>query len=87
MTKALVSKRVAPGLYEVTIAGRVFEVEDFYQARGDGTGFRNDWNLFEMVDQVVGWDGETIKEREYCQSFCTKRDAMAAIEVIIASVE
>lgn len=67
------SKRISSGLYEVTFANRVFHVENEYQARGDGAGSRNDWNLYELNSRKHG-------DRDYCQSFCAKWAAMEAIE-------
>lgn len=67
------SKKISSGLYQVVLPnGRIFEIEDNYQARADGEGFRNDWNLFEMKDAEA--------DREYCQSYTSKRDAMKSIE-------
>lgn len=73
----LISKRISSGLYEITAGSRVFEVEDAFQARADGEGFRNDWNLYEMKDYGNGAD------REYCQSFGSKKAAMAAVEATL----
>lgn len=70
----MISKRIAPGLYEVSANGRTFQVEDHFQARGDGTGRRNDWMLYEI---------NAFGDREYCQDFCAKRDAMDAIIAIV----
>lgn len=70
----IISKKINKGLYEVTVSGRTFEIEDNYQARGDGEGFKNDWNLFEMKDFGNG------ANREYCQSFSSKKQAMTSVE-------
>ncbi len=66
----MTSSKISRGLYEVKISsGRVFHIEDTYQARGDDGYPRNDWNLFEMHGD----------DREYCQSFGSKKNAMASV--------
>lgn len=66
----LTSKKISSGLYEVSISsGRKFEVENEKTARGDGEGYG--WNVFEVVGE--------IGNREYCQSYATKREAMSSL--------
>jgi len=68
------SKRIASGLYEVLAGERIFHVEDEYQARGDDSGYRNQWNLFELIERGNG------EEREYWQTFSSKRSAIQALQ-------
>jgi hypothetical protein len=64
MTK---TKRIQSGLYEVTINGRVFQIEELGQhSYGECA---SGWMLYEMKGDV----------REFWNDFATKRAAVAAI--------
>lgn len=66
----MIVTRITSGLYWVHCKGRVFQVEDHYQAT-DGEG-QPGWMLYEMV-------GEDFGRREFWNDFCTKRAAINAI--------
>ena len=68
--------RINTGIYEITSNGMVFQAE---RCERDGA-----WLLYEM-EPTLDWDGEQVTyqgqliySREYCNDFCTKREAVAA---------
>lgn len=69
----LASKKISNGLYSVTVQGRTFQMEDHFKARGDGTGVRGEWALYEM-------NGD---DREYCNHLWGKKACLDAVYGIV----
>lgn len=60
--------KIAPGLYQVTHKGLVYQIEDIHQA-SDGE-IAPGWMLYEMVRE----------QREFINDYATKRAALAALK-------
>lgn len=70
MSTSMKSKRISPGLYEVTVGTRRFHVEDIQRA-SDGEVLPG-WMLYEIKGDEDA--------REFWNDFSTKRAAMNAIQ-------
>jgi hypothetical protein len=60
--------KITTGLYQLTYQGRVFQIEDHYQA-SDGQSAPG-WMAYEMT-------GPDFDRREYLNDYVTKRSAIA----------